>query len=403
MNKIREIHVGLNINFKVTCDEHKHIGSLPCPWEGCKKGIFEDEFIDTTFENFEIKQKWTPHYKRRKWASLDGEERYSWDEQSFPALLRANNLLREENLRTGLEETDYSHHQIYHYTNIQGLLGIINSEALWMTDFQYMNDLQEINHGIQLAKSILQELKKSEKYSGKEEYFKIWENFVETGVDRRICISCFSLDNGDSLSQWRGYGDKGVGISIGFDVSEWQFWDKDLVTLNPIVYNAEKQRKILSNFFHIYLTVLDWDANKNMRNGKDEKIETAKPEELTNNFISQVYKHIVSFKHPSFADEKEVRWVYLEDKHISELMALKVPKKLFRTIGNKLIPYISSKDLSKRSIDEEKDVIKLPITEIVVGPQKDSDLVVSGIKELLQENGYAHVPVRKSAVPFRSH
>jgi hypothetical protein len=209
------------------------------------------------------------------------------------------------------------------------------------------------------------------------------------------------LDDGDSLSQWRGYGDKGVGISIGFDVSAWEFWNKDLATLHPVVYDTEKQRKILSNFFHIDMTVLDWDADKNMTDMEGKRVEIVKPEELTNYFVSKLYRHIVSFKNPSFTDEKEVRWVYVKDAHILERMPLKAPKKLFRMIGNKLIPYISSKDLSDISNGEEK--MKLPITEIVVGPQKDSDLVVSGIKELLQENGYAYVPVRKSTVPFRSY
>ncbi|MGD9971333.1 MAG: DUF2971 domain-containing protein [Sulfuricurvum sp.] len=401
---MREIHVGFNNNLRVICDEHKHIGNLPCPWPKCKNGILEDEFIDSTLKGSKEIKGQIMHYKRCKWESLDGQERFSWDNQNFPTYYFADKILREENLRTGLEETDYSNYQVYHYTNIQGLQGIIDSEALWMTDFQYMNDSQEINHGIQLAESILRELKSSERYIGKEDYLKIWEKFVETGVDRRICISCFSLDNGDSLSQWRGYADKGAGISIGFNVSEWKFWNKDLTRLDKVIYDIEQQRKILLNLFHIHLTLLDWNSDKNITNFKGEKIEPKKPEELTNYFISQVYKYIISFKHHSFEDEKEARWVYLEDMNFLEDMSLKSPKKQFRTAGNKLIPYISSNELPNILGYGEKEVkMKLPITEIVVGPQKDSDLVVSGIKELLQEYGYSHVNVRKSKVPFRSH
>jgi len=403
MKNIREINIGFNHNFQVTCEEHKHIGNLPCPWENCKKGIPENEFLDITHKGFgENAQGFTTHYKRRKWTSLDGYERFTWDSQNTPAIYRADTILREENLRTGTQEVDYSNHTIYHYTSMQGLHGIINSNSLWLTDFQYMNDSQEISHGIKLAKSILAKLEDSKRYTDKKNYFKIWKNFVETGIDRRICISCFSIDNGDSLSQWRGYGNMGGGISIGFKVSDWKFWNKDLTTLNNVIYDIEEQQKILSNFFHIYLTVLDWDKDKNMTNINGKKIKPHKPEELKSYFISQIYKQIINFKHPSFSDEMEARWVFQEDKGFLKDMGIKSLKKNFRTIANKLIPYISSNDLPNIG-REINGTTKLPISEIVVGPQKDSDLVINGIKEFLEEYGYSNIKIRKSSIPFRVH
>ena len=35
---------------------------------------------------------------------------------------------------------------LYHYTNLQGLLGIINSKSIWASNSNYLNDDREFNH-----------------------------------------------------------------------------------------------------------------------------------------------------------------------------------------------------------------------------------------------------------------
>lgn len=40
------------------------------------------------------------------------------------------------------------HKTLFHYTTQNGLLGIIESKSLWLSDNQYMNDMTEYNHTI---------------------------------------------------------------------------------------------------------------------------------------------------------------------------------------------------------------------------------------------------------------
>lgn len=390
MSSIKRIHLGHgNQKMDVTCSEHSHRGGMPCPWLKCNNGIEENEFIDSTFETIGT----PPHYIRKKWLYPDGSERYSWYDKSRPSIFTIYRILSEDSLN--IDFGSKTNNIVYHYTNIQGLEGILNSNSLWMTDFKYMNDYREINHGLELVDDILQELEKKSLYKNKEEYFKIWKKFVKKGVKKRICISCFSADNGDSLSQWRGYGNNGSGISIGFKIDSTYWNYNPIAVLNKVIYDTDKQKMILENIIHTYLVVSEWE-DKNVK-------KFLKPEKMAKRCISSIYEHITYFKDNSFEDEKEVRLVYKEDKSFFKIAKLNKPKKEFRISDNKIIPYLSSKNIPKfnKEYARTKDEI-LPIYDIVIGPQKDADLIMCGIKELLKSKGYKNVKVRKSIVPYRA-
>ncbi|GAF99954.1 unnamed protein product, partial [marine sediment metagenome] len=42
---------------------------------------------------------------------------------------------------------------VYHYTSLEGLIGIINSQRIWATDILYLNDASEFKY----SKNILYE------------------------------------------------------------------------------------------------------------------------------------------------------------------------------------------------------------------------------------------------------
>ena len=43
---------------------------------------------------------------------------------------------------------------LYHYTNVKGLMGILDSQCLWATDFRYTNDLSEIRYAKGIMKKV---------------------------------------------------------------------------------------------------------------------------------------------------------------------------------------------------------------------------------------------------------
>lgn len=49
--------------------------------------------------------------------------------------------------------------KIYHYTDLNGLKGIIESGSLWATHFSFLNDSNELIHGMNCLENALQYLR----------------------------------------------------------------------------------------------------------------------------------------------------------------------------------------------------------------------------------------------------
>ena len=45
--------------------------------------------------------------------------------------------------------------KIYHYTDLNGLLGIVGSNSLWATHFSFLNDSNELIHGMNCLENAL--------------------------------------------------------------------------------------------------------------------------------------------------------------------------------------------------------------------------------------------------------
>jgi hypothetical protein len=102
---------------------------------------------------------------------------------------------------------------LYHYTNQQGLLGIISRKEIWATHTQFLNDVREFHHGLAIARDVVSSLHNS-----------LIDPEIETILDvfagsevvpaGNVSVVSFSED-GDSLGQWRAYGGPGGGFAIG--------------------------------------------------------------------------------------------------------------------------------------------------------------------------------------------
>jgi hypothetical protein len=395
---LKRITKNFSINFDETCKLHHHTGNLPCPWPDCPNGLKDDAFILVT-PGIDKEKK----IIRKNWKALNGEQRYSWDDTSFFSYFGVKIIIREEILRAFGAEP-YPNGLIYHYTSINGFFNIISSNELWLTDYMYMNDDSEVNHGISLAKQILGEIKVDNEQ--KEEIVKTWQAKIENKLYDRICIACFSSES-DSLSQWRGYGGADIGICLGFGFKEPFFLYDTEARLNRVIYDQNRQKEIFKILFHIFLTISDWDEGKIIHDYKGNVINTDEKENIVQKYaIRDLYEYIVYFKNESFSDEKEIRWVYSEDRTVLDSLQIDYAERLFRCKNNQIIPYTTSSSLfsmnpSNKYGSRGQEKSSLPLQEVIVGPQENIDLVLKGIREFLDENGFKSVVVRKSNIPFR--
>lgn len=132
---------------------------------------------------------------------------------------------------------------VFHYTTSEGFLGITDSKCIWATNIHYLNDYKEFNHSFELFKNELYQRKA--KQPEKSNIFDFLANSFTNIRDLKIFVCSFT-EEGDLLSQWRGYCPNGGGITLGFD---FQLIKKSANSqgylMGPILYEDSEKRAIV--------------------------------------------------------------------------------------------------------------------------------------------------------------
>lgn len=265
---------------------------------------------------------------------------------------------------------------LYHYTSQKGILGILESNKLWMTNILYLNDSSEFTYTLELVRSKLKKLKEQKQNIGiltpndvkYEQVERVLDGFFN---DKRTESYVFSLSNSkkkdDDLNQWRGYCPREGGFCIEFDSGR----------LFSII---EKMNKMSKGKYEI---------SECIYHHKDEPIESV--ESLIRKITeADFYKELVEIssyiKDNSFEDEKEYRIIYQG-----------VPNEInFRGGISMIIPYIELPHIQFSPVDDV-----LPITKIMVGPTTHKELSRLSIRYILEQKGY-DIDVEISKIPYRS-
>ena len=95
--------------------------------------------------------------------------RDEWDREIYPRIQEKQRLFIaafREKCKTISLEANHSwsangseNLKLYHYTNIYGALGIINSQTLWATHYGFLNDPEERSYGFRLLDNFLDQHK----------------------------------------------------------------------------------------------------------------------------------------------------------------------------------------------------------------------------------------------------
>ena len=108
---------------------------------------------------------------------------------------------------------------------IEHLKGIIESKKIWLSDYRYLNDSSELEHGFDIFKKVLYKLKRKRAYKCVSGVINHCFKEVLPYVNSPTYVASFSR-LGDSLSQWKAYC-PGRGYCIGIEVD----------TLNKMPYS----------------------------------------------------------------------------------------------------------------------------------------------------------------------
>lgn len=365
----------LSHSFDKMCSEHGTVGMLPCAFPGCTNGVSEEEFEEEPL----IADQEAIRWKRRQWRSPLGDAYYSWESSDLPNWFQAPQTFWNEARRLKLVPESFPS-TVYHYTSLEGFVGIVSSRSVWMTEFAYLNDRREVRYGLDLLLETVNTLLETAPDTNVRDLLSTWKEKLG-GARNRICITSFSGDD-DSLSQWRAYGP----IAVGFPVRSLSL-HVNQGRLQPVEYNPDTQRKLVKIYVHHLVSSFQADLQGN----RLERIPDVYHK------LDRLLELAVFFKDPAFQAENEYRLTYIDMPETFEPMGIKSPARSFRAARGKLIPYVPSTQVL---LSKHRD-FPLEISDVVLGPESD-ELLEQGVREFLDENGLKQVPVRRSLVPLRS-
>ena len=288
---------------------------------------------------------------------------------------------------------------LYHYTNVAGLHGMLSSFMLWLSDAALMNDPLEgtwVHHRAKIiAAEVLGEssfaLQVMNEIETQLAAPDLWDKSLRNDdsdprhwaalfdAARPAFIASFT-EEGDLLSQWRGYGARGRGVAIGFDLNK----------LDPCV--------IQSPFGEVRPTVIkvEYDTERQDNEVKSilmdaKAVHDIHIDRLSVNhdaalYFTRLFYYPIrdafywlrwEFKSPHYSEEKEWRLV---------ANPLGFMRNKSRIVDDLIVPYM---EMPLPQIPG-KPTGQLAIPEIVLGPRCSPSLL-RGIRGLLQNVAFPEI------------
>jgi hypothetical protein len=266
---------------------------------------------------------------------------------------------------------------LYHYTDANGLKGILESAALWATDVRFLNDPSEFRYGGGLVDSMLQTLGNFDVgddshrafYSGCIEAF----SSASSGDGQQLYTTSF-CEQGNLLSQWRAYGARGGGYAVGFHtgwikaaISGWRYAE-----LGRVEYDSRQQENVIFRVLK--------DALKKMEEAKIHGYPADPVAFGIGHFHAQTIHPRLLMKVGEFAEEREWR-VSIVGVPSGTAVELRIS-------GGTLVPYI---------------VLPIPrdaIAEVTIGPTVHPERGRWSVGLLLKKFGMLHAKISVSGIPL---
>lgn len=301
---------------------------------------------------------------------------------------------------------------LYHYTSIDGLNGIISNGTLRFSEYSYLNDFSE---GKVLYQTLLDNIKLDEKLLKwtclnvlRIRYLKSWDSETlwqhlkekdEPGVKPnkdKLFVCSMSLDE-DSLQMWRYYSknDRMLGYRIAFDsgellnsIANWARSKKVKYTWVKVCYDLQNSPEGLMRYIS--------DNYKEWRSEKDEKRKVG----ICNQVWEALWNYRLFFKDKSFSGENEIRIILLiKDEQFNKLLRKKdfeVEIKL-RQVNEYFIPYIDVPIIP----DALSECDCTLINDIKISPTVNDIQAKNSLQLLLQKYPWANCTVSTSPIPLR--
>lgn len=367
----RPVPVRYNMMHPLVCAEHHERGVLDaCPHPDCPNGTAAtEEWIVSQPPGLDQRV-----YRRTCWDMGSGGRTWTWEDHES-LFMSVPRVFWRESGRAGWVPAVPADLCGYQYTSLEGFLGILRSGELWLSDYSYLNDTAELDHGVAIARKAFLEVAGERSKSRA-----MLEAQSQPDVSKhRICIASFSMKP-DSLSQWRAYGP----VAVGFDLRGLGFGYSNTVRSGPVVYDPAHQSAMLRLLAHLNASAWERERPSEKRRLRSLYFEN----------VDRLLDVVAFFKNAGFADERELRMVHTENSNVLGILGMDPFPERFRVSGGLIVPYVTTKDLATDSPDA------LPITEVVIGPGANAERLLHGVQRALLAHGY-NVRARISGITYR--
>ena len=262
---------------------------------------------------------------------------------------------------------DVKSSNLYHYTDGKALQSIIENNQLWLSDRDYMNDINDHEY---IRNIVKEKFKKNIDFQGS-----LFEQLLITKLPQYVFST--SLEK-DLIHQWSYYSDSNS-YCLEFDRHElrdylYKYKQKnDYFYYGPVIYNQETAKKIVNVIMETYQEHIQAVISTPVPQPGQEKL-LKRTQEVYQFFYSLIkqYGHYC---------EKEFRFLYRSKR-----------KPKFKTKKGLFVPYIEI------GIKTEK----LPIKKIIIGPNNHELIAQDSLRMFLNQNGYESVIIEKSELNIRS-
>lgn len=284
---------------------------------------------------------------------------------------------------------------LYHYCSTSAFYAIASRRSIWLSALSLSNDTMEGK----LVAAAVRRLAERDKLDAAAtrrliESIEGLETLVE-GLG--FCLS----EEGDLLSQWRGYADDASGVSIGFSHAylDWlgeEFKTKGVpsFTLRKAVYELSGQDELVEPTYNQAKIFIEKGAYK--LSGLRGLLDTRTDEEVEldrkahesafralHMTLIGLFAQLYLLKAYGFREEREWRL-------ISYFVGRGADSCDYRATTRSIIPYREYELLESE---------RQPIREIVLGPKHLTPIHM--VEEFLKQSGFENVQVRRSEATYR--
>lgn len=282
---------------------------------------------------------------------------------------------------------------IFHYTDDQGLSGILESGTFRLTDIFRQNDPSELQHGLAVASNAIKS-KITDDNRELSDFSPRFERYCKNGGledSAHVFISCFCADS-DNLGQWRTYANNGHGFALGFrtDMLEKAFLDSNSQPKSssfstfPIEYDDYKLLKIQKSLVDHFQLALNLSRELDQKSDRWKHYMAS----ISSKFSVSALRAAILFKHKAYENENEYRFfqLFAADQPLEGLKYTRKPS---------LLKGYLEFDWRKRCPKALK--------KIVVGPAADKTKAKNFVNDCLRAYNTTEnkIDVEYSDIPYR--